>query len=225
MINKQIIRSWIDPCSQIVVYVNCVRVIRFGIVLLDETLVYVSPQNTEWDTCIINISDLNLPEGTQFMVKAIIGGGYDFILHSPLYYIPDTSTAYFEISTDSPSETPGYSYNALVPSASSPPILKCSAISAKHTDGGVVLRWGITTDSGTLIYKSGKCPKGDTLNLNLSNLNVPPGTKLHLKAIVTMGSDSMAYLLLDYDPLNSTIAKFDFYGNALKTVVVLYQNK
>lgn len=204
-----------SQCSQLVGYVYTASLINWRIVLLDGTEVYSSSDKLEWETWILDLSTLKLEPGTQFKLSASSGIDNDNF-SGILEYIPNSNTSYYCYNFRS-SQSNNIHHLGTISSPTSPPILKCSSISA-HLDATFITKYELrAVDGSGTIYTSGRYRKGSNWNADLSKLNIQPGTKFRLHSGVIAGSDSEAYVILEYDPTSTTTANFTLTGITAKT--------
>lgn len=207
----------IDQCSQIVAYANCSRVVKWLLISLDGTVLYESGNYLDLSTCILHLEQLKIEPYTRFKVKAN-SGGPDDMSEQILEYVPNSNTAYYNFTNVYFPNTPELYYSGIVKSSSSPPVYKCSGIEASNSSPTLV-KWSLIS-KGQTIYTSGRYPKWEMFMLDFNKLDIPPGTKLTFKSNVIAGSDSTAYIILEYDPNDIHFARFELEGTTSKTLTL-----
>ena len=199
-------------CSQLVAYTDVGDVIKYSLYLLDGTKVYESSNTVEWDTWILDLSILGLDPGTdlEFQANSLVP---KLTVKEIIRYAPNSSTAFYDVTQ----YENGYSYS-VVPSGAKPPILKCSSLSI-HNDSRMITRFTLQQDNN-VIYRSSRVRLEKNLTINFKDLDLAPGIQISLKANCIGGSDSTAYMILEYDTTINRTAKYTLSGNAFKTVMI-----
>ena len=205
-------------CSQIVAYLSVDRSIKWTLLLLDGTIVYESSEY-KWDsTWIFKLSELRLEEGTQLLLKANLKTVPDETSEVLLEYVEYSNTVYFEYRWMT-----GYDYylryHGYVPSATTPPVLRCSGATG-YNDNLNIVKWALIKETGGTIYISDRYRSSKRWTLNFSDIDMPIGTRVLVKSVVIAGADSQAYILLEYDPTTTAIAKFTAEGSAIESMVM-----
>lgn len=207
-------------CFQIVAYNNVTAVTRFQLIGLDNKVLYESGKYTEWETWICDLSTINIPEGTQFKLKASNAATQDATNDTVLTYIPNLSTipnsatVYFENYSDDWSNAVLY-FRAQVNSPYNPPVIVCSNIRVEEHSKDIIF-WDVVTLDGRLLLHT------DGGDISLGDLDVEDGIKLKLKAVVMGGEDTFAYAILEYSPEIICTANFDIYGFGRSMMLILY---
>lgn len=209
----------IKEASSVVLYNLAGAIVNWKIIRLDGVELFTSDNQLQYETWKYDLEALSLEVGTQLRVKAFVTGRKDRYGPEIIEYTPSSATIYYEYIIG---KIDYFRCDGVVPSVEKPPVLKCSSIAAKHDEYAVIMRWQLLyAATGSLLHESSRCPRGDTWRYSLSSLNVAPGTRLKLKASVTAGADSVAYIILEYDPTSEEVASFGFYGNAFRTITPL----
>ena len=95
-------------------------------------------------------------------------------------------------------------------------IVPCVKISAKN-HSVTVTKWALITLAGKTLYTSHEFLVGQTCVIDLSKLNIIPGTKFVLKSLVVAGKDSVSDVVLEYAIASNGTALFELKGTPINT--------
>ena len=206
------------PCSQIVGYLNSARTLKWALLLMDGTQIYESVSYTFLETWIFQLGQLGVEPGTKLQLKAILGVVDDEVSSIILEYVPNSNTVYFEYR-----QMTGYNhyvrYHGMISSCTKPPVLKCAGVTA-YNDNLNLCKWSLVKEDGTTIYTSGRYRTNERWTITFADIKKAPGTRMLVKANIVAGADSKGYVILEYDPTTTAIAKFTADGSAFKSILM-----
>ena len=200
-------------CSNIICYTMATGAIAYySIYTLDGTLIYKSENYHKRKTWTFSLNNLNVPQGTIVILKGAAVAGGKSTNNVLLEYYESGPSVYYELFGDL---IPTFKFVAKVESNSMPPVLQCLRLEAINA-ASVITRWDIIKD-GVLIFESGKYSEGKSISIRLGDLDLNSGDRVKLKANVSSGADSTAYIILEYNPNVYTLAHFELVGTTFYT--------